>query len=337
MTKKRLAYIDYARGICIILMIMGHIGFGDYFYQYIHAFHMPIFFLMSGYLYHEKVSLKDAIGRKVRQLLIPYLIMGGFHYVCWFILQRDTNDPATVLLNLLLYNTNDPMPIAGALWFLTCLFWVEVIFMIVMRYLRRFAWMVFIAFAVFGSTFTLFIPHRLPWALDVSFVAIGFYYVGYLLKQYQNSKAIKHIMSLHFWEVCIGFIAFSLLIMLNGIVNMRTGSYAIIPLSWLNALGFSIVLLNGCRCLEECGEHCTKLKAFCSPLRFVGENSIVYLCLNQFAILICRKIQVLAGLKSLSGIGMLAVRFGTLAVVLGLLYVAVRILSMRSLRFIIGR
>lgn len=35
----------------IVLMVMGHIGFGKVFDILIHAFHMPMFFFVSGFLY----------------------------------------------------------------------------------------------------------------------------------------------------------------------------------------------------------------------------------------------------------------------------------------------
>lgn len=44
--KKRIAYIDILRGIGILLMVMGHVGFGSRFSHYIHAFHMPLFFVV---------------------------------------------------------------------------------------------------------------------------------------------------------------------------------------------------------------------------------------------------------------------------------------------------
>ena len=42
---------DILKGLGILLMIMGHVGFGELFSKYIHAFHMPLFFLISGYFY----------------------------------------------------------------------------------------------------------------------------------------------------------------------------------------------------------------------------------------------------------------------------------------------
>lgn len=44
----RIEYIDVFRSMGIILMIMGHIGFGKNFNHFIFAFHMPMFFFISG-------------------------------------------------------------------------------------------------------------------------------------------------------------------------------------------------------------------------------------------------------------------------------------------------
>ena len=48
--KKRIEYIDVYRGLGIILMIMGHIYFGKLFDIFIHAFHIPMFFIIDYYL-----------------------------------------------------------------------------------------------------------------------------------------------------------------------------------------------------------------------------------------------------------------------------------------------
>lgn len=62
---KRIEYVDIYRGIGIILMIMGHIGFGGKFDIWIHAFHMPMFFFISGFLHKEKMmDMKTFLKKK---------------------------------------------------------------------------------------------------------------------------------------------------------------------------------------------------------------------------------------------------------------------------------
>lgn len=49
--EQRLDYVDAFRGLGIIAMVMGHIGFGEIFDHFIHAFNMPMFFFISGFFY----------------------------------------------------------------------------------------------------------------------------------------------------------------------------------------------------------------------------------------------------------------------------------------------
>lgn len=53
----RIGYIDFLRGFGIICMVMGHIGFGTLFDKLIHCFHMPMFFIISGFLHYLIIKL----------------------------------------------------------------------------------------------------------------------------------------------------------------------------------------------------------------------------------------------------------------------------------------
>lgn len=76
--KSRMDYIDLYRAFGIILMVMGHIGFGGKFDKFIHAFHMPMFFFISGFFYKEKnIDIKKYTVDKAKKLLTPYFVFGG--------------------------------------------------------------------------------------------------------------------------------------------------------------------------------------------------------------------------------------------------------------------
>ena len=62
--KDRLDYVDLFRGIGILLMIMGHVGFGAHFDKFIYAFHVPMFFVISGFLYSDKqIAFKNYLRK----------------------------------------------------------------------------------------------------------------------------------------------------------------------------------------------------------------------------------------------------------------------------------
>ena len=80
MKLKRDESLDFLRGFGILLMVIGHIGFttADI---YIYAFHMPLFYMISGYLVKPDVrkKLSAHVISRAKRLLIPYFLL----YVFW--------------------------------------------------------------------------------------------------------------------------------------------------------------------------------------------------------------------------------------------------------------
>mgnify|MGYP002626965261 CR=1 FL=1 len=58
----RITFIDYAKTMCIFLMIVGHWTTSDILLSYIYSFHMPVLFVVSGYLYRPHSWIKTIIG-----------------------------------------------------------------------------------------------------------------------------------------------------------------------------------------------------------------------------------------------------------------------------------
>ena len=75
MKKNRDQTLDIIKGIGIILMVVGHSGAPDYIHDVIYTFHMPLFFIASGWFFSE-CNLEDSKGfamRKLRSIYLPYL------------------------------------------------------------------------------------------------------------------------------------------------------------------------------------------------------------------------------------------------------------------------
>lgn len=67
-------WLDIAKGITIILMVVGHTPLPDIVSHFIYAFHMPLFFISSGLVSnYEKYSLVDYIKHKSYTLLLPFV------------------------------------------------------------------------------------------------------------------------------------------------------------------------------------------------------------------------------------------------------------------------
>ena len=64
--RKRLDYLDIAKGLLIISVVLCHSPFENAYYLY--WFHMPAFFIISGMLYKRGRNIKE----QVIKFFVPY-------------------------------------------------------------------------------------------------------------------------------------------------------------------------------------------------------------------------------------------------------------------------
>lgn len=71
----RTQWLDTAKGIAIILMVLGHTSIPQAVSNFIWSFHMPLFFIASGLATKwDKYTIKDYFFLKIRTLLVPFTI-----------------------------------------------------------------------------------------------------------------------------------------------------------------------------------------------------------------------------------------------------------------------
>lgn len=68
-------WIDISKGIAIVLMVLGHTSIPDTLSRFIFAFHMPLFFMASGYTSNwDKYDVCYFIRHKIRTILLPFTL-----------------------------------------------------------------------------------------------------------------------------------------------------------------------------------------------------------------------------------------------------------------------
>ena len=82
MMKKYFPEVDAVKGIAILLVILGH-SFCVYpidltaslgnIQKVIYSFHMPLFFIASGFVYRRAASMGELAAKKCRRLFVPWL------------------------------------------------------------------------------------------------------------------------------------------------------------------------------------------------------------------------------------------------------------------------
>lgn len=134
MTKEsRLTALDSLRGFGILLVVLGHTSQTSGLVSWIFSFHMPLFFIISGMLFHERQFL-DSFKRKAIRLLVPYVFFGTVTLAYWALIERrlrgDEGSVPNALANIVLARAgSDNYPQNAALWFLPCLFVTEMLFL----------------------------------------------------------------------------------------------------------------------------------------------------------------------------------------------------------------
>jgi fucose 4-O-acetylase-like acetyltransferase len=67
--------VSFAKGIGIMLMVLGHTFFSAYGYAVIYMFHMPLFFFLSGYCF-KKIHLEDFRNyarKRISRIYVPFV------------------------------------------------------------------------------------------------------------------------------------------------------------------------------------------------------------------------------------------------------------------------
>ena len=112
--QRRSVYLDTVKGVAIFLVVFGHcIRYGGNFgltYLIIYSFHMPLFALVSGYLFFPSVSGKNPASvfiKQLRRLIMPVV---SWTLIYWVILSVTTD-----LRGIMQYAVY-------ALWFLWAIF-----------------------------------------------------------------------------------------------------------------------------------------------------------------------------------------------------------------------
>lgn len=205
MTTQESNTITCAKAIAIILMVLGHTSLPSaWIVRIIYTFHIPLFFILSGYCFKSKY-LDDAwtfFKRKFVGIYVPFveasLIFLLLHNVFYELHIYDGNygygewtSHVYTVKEMLIHAKHVVLgmrteeDLLGGFWFLKELFWGNIIFYILFRLFRR-EWIVLLV--------TLCVTHLLRftlWTIPIvevnwmAFYSASFIASGYCLKQYK--------------------------------------------------------------------------------------------------------------------------------------------------------
>jgi len=127
--RKRVIWLDIAKGIAILSVVLYHTGFLPLQKQLlpiITSYMLPIFCVIGGYTYTQQNNHIIFFKKKVKSLIIPYFVVGILSYLIWFVLISISNYQI-IKLNLqdqfIQFLLGKNLIFNGPLWFLATFFW----------------------------------------------------------------------------------------------------------------------------------------------------------------------------------------------------------------------
>jgi Fucose 4-O-acetylase and related acetyltransferases len=209
MQKERNIYIDYLKGLLIILVVLGHaiqyIGYGNadawnnYLYQLIYMFHMPLFIALSGYLAFfsiQKHPITVFLKNKLLYIAVPMLVWCFFMAQVYFFCKND--------LNILAFLKEFGLQLDISHWFLKAI----IVYSLFVCFLTRFRWDTW--FLVVSIILITLFPFRVHFNLDLIISFYPFFVIGYLLGNVNMAKCyqwcIRYIIPIVFVSVVCFFL-----------------------------------------------------------------------------------------------------------------------------------
>lgn len=271
---KRIEYIDVAKGITILLVIVGHVEeLPPPIKSIIYSFHMPIFFLLSGYFF-KKESLSVATKKMFRSLIIPYFVVGAIMRLCQIginILEGNPFDYFDVFsLFGVTWKLGKDFDIVsvGAIWFLVVLFWSKIYLQVVIN--SKYSLMILVLLANISIFLTMVFGIILPFGIQQALVCSLFVFAGAICKKYGLfEKEIPTIAFFLFFLTAIPFAKFFS-------AATRANSYGYGMMSIVISIIISVMLVYAVKKL--CEFKCIFLRRC---LSWCGRFSIIILAVHS--------------------------------------------------------
>ncbi|MGG0308383.1 acyltransferase family protein [Priestia megaterium] len=195
--EKRNKLIDIMKGAGIICVVFGHLNV-EILHHYLFWFHMPLYFMISGYLYkgiNNKHTLNDWAIRKCKRLLVPYLSF-GIVILAIVIAQENTLAIIPEYIKTIVIGGRSLVYFYGVFWFVTCLLVTQIVFAYITTYIRSNAIIISIVAILYiiAHLYSLSQPTiKILWSVDTTMISIVYYSIGYYSKNIVDKIRLPHV------------------------------------------------------------------------------------------------------------------------------------------------
>lgn len=291
--KKRIEWIDIAKGIGMVLVMLGHaqipyvspfcdeISIQDVF---LYSFHIPLFMFLSGLCFSDKdIKFSEFFKKKFKSLIVPYIFFAIVSVAAQCVIDFVTNHSLSIhtLLNEVKAVTIQIR--AHTIWFLACLVFLELAFYFIKKICNNHHFKIAIftlIFLICGIVYRKFVAINLPWNIDLVPMLMPFFAAGYCVKSVINSPLTKKHSLLFVLAVIInqGVNLINLKFFSPHFIDVYSNAYGNYILFFISAFSGIYAMVLFCKYFDG------KMKIF----QYIGRNSLIFLGLHRFVFFIAR-------------------------------------------------
>lgn len=284
---KRIEYIDIARGLGILLVVLAHNDFGfisRYGHEVIYSFHMPLFFFLSGYFIKTEVPFFEFFKKRFHTLLKPFLFTIFLIYFMNVSFEKMAFGTALRRIGKSLYGTGVYIDWVQ-LWFLPNLFVVSLyafLFLVILgrlnnRWLRLGILLATLAISLpflqsfypfsislLGNDYELF---GLPFSLDLVLLSGFFFILGSEVRQLTTEDTFNNYLLL----AGTGLAVFLMNYFIDSPIDFNTRVYSSFFINTFEAIAGILFVLALSRQIE------LRTNWLASLMKYFGRASLIIL------------------------------------------------------------
>lgn len=259
-------WVDSLKGFAIILVVLGHIS--SPLSSLIYSFHMPLFFIASGFFLNPTNELKSEIIKSFKRLFKPFFIYLTLGFIIEF-LKRFYLDREQLkfedFIGSLIYMDYDRLlgTYAFVLWFLPALFIGKTIIYLILKYSR----FLILDILLIAIAFLIGYNFNLPFAIDDGLISTPYIFIGYYF--YKNKDVL-----INKTTAVVLLIPLLLISLVYGVpeLNISTKYFEsiLINLIWTCTLSLLLFILF------------SKLKFNLKALEYLGINSLLIFLIHPY-------------------------------------------------------
>lgn len=340
LAKKRLDYIDIAKALGMLTIMWGHIAISKSV-AFVYAFHIPLFFFLSGMVFvREKYpDFKSFVKRKIQTLITPYIIYSFITWAIWALFSYVTHAKVDsywmpLFQTFIAQGSEGYLVHNVPLWFVSCLFVVELAYYWISKLPVVWNVIVCILLAIISYILinycTFFDFTSLPWSIEVAMMAIIFYASGHLfVKSVGHHRFAQYVNQKRWFSFLLILVLFVVVYyssLYNGKVSMGHANihnpFIFYPIAFIGV--FAFIMLCSLIAQSKINGH-----KWMHGVKWFGQNSFIAMVIHNPI-----KGFVVFALSSVFGLQKMAIMSRTWTAILALM---ITLLSTTAIMLLIVR